>query len=401
LKCALNHCRENFESVAFSNELRHDHSRIRIGYFSSDFHDHATTQLLAELIERHDRSKFEVLAFSFGRSKADDCRKRLLAGFDQFLDVSAMTDQQIAALARQYEIDIAIDLKGHTQGARTGIFAFRPAPIQVNYLGYPGTSGCSFMDYIIADEIVIPEANKPYFSERVVYLPYSYQCNDSTKIIATRHFTRNELGLPDAGFVFCCFNNSYKITPDVFDVWMRLLTKVDGSVLWLLEPTAHAAKNLRAEAASGGVAPERLVFAPRMALPDHLSRHRQADLFLDTFYCNAHTTASDTLWAGLPIVTCLGANFAGRVAGSLLRAVGLPELITETPAQYEELARRLSADRTLLAEVRNRLLALRNGAPLFDIARYARHFECALITMWRSHQDGLSPSDITVASESE
>lgn len=317
-RCALTYVRDKFpaSSAPLWSGERYTHDRIRLGYFSADFYNHATAHLIAELFERHDHARFELVGFSFGPALSDSWRIRIEQAFDQFFDVGGQTDVEIAALTRKLEIDIAVDLKGHTLGARTGVFALRPAPIQVNYLGYPGTMGSAYIDYLIGDSTVIPEEDIHHYDEKIVNLPYSYQVNSSTKRISDRTFTRAELGLPDEAFVFCCFNNSYKVTPDGFDIWMRLLKQIDGSVLWLLEGNTAATCNLRAEAERRGISSERLVFAPRMALADHLARHRQADVFLDTFHYNAHTTTSDALWAGLPVVTCLGASFAGRVAQS-------------------------------------------------------------------------------------
>jgi len=273
----------------------------------------------------------------------------------------------------------------------------RHAPIQVNHLGYPGTLGADFIDYIIADQTVIPKERMSDFSEQIVYLPNTYWFNDSTKEISDRRFSRAELGLPDDGFVFCCFNNSYKITTDVFDIWMRLLSSVEGSVLWLLEGSLIAADNLRREAGKRGVSPERLVFAPRMTLPDHLARHRQADLFLDTFYYNAHTTASDALWAGLPVLTCPGETFASRVAASMLNAIGLPDLITQSPAGYEVLAMELANNPPKLAEIKVRLEKNKRTRPLFDTALFTRHIEAAYFSMWERYQLGLPPVHVHVA----
>ncbi len=372
------------------------HERIRIGYFSSDFYNHATAHLMAELFERHDRSRFEIIGFSFGPSMNDACQERLKRAFDCFLDVKDRGDEEIAALVRELEIDIAIDLKGHTQDARTGIFALHPAPVQVNYLGYPGTIGAEYIEYLIADPILIAKEHQQFYDEKIVYLPHSYQVNDSTKVISHRTLSRAELGLPENAFVFCCFNNTYKITPDLFDVWMRLLHKVEGSVLWLLEGNPVAVMNLRRETEKRGISPDRLVFAPRMELADHLARHRQADLFLDTFYCNAHTTASDALWAGLPVLTCLGDTFAGRVAASLLNAVGLPELITRSHAEYETLALELATQPERLAAIRQKLAANRTTQPLFDTARFTHHLEEAYMKMYERYQTRLSPNHIVV-----
>lgn len=375
---------------------RYMHERIRVGYFSSDFRNHAMAYLIAEMIERHDRSRFEIIAFSFSPPADSPIRRRLERAFDRFVDVSAMSDQDIALLSRRMEIDIAIDLNGYTANSRAGIFAMRHAPIQVNHLGYPGTLGADFIDYIIADQTVVPKEHMSDFSEQIVYLPDTYWFNDSTKEISDRRLSRAELGLPDDGFVFCCFNNSYKITPDVFDIWMRLLSSVEGSVLWLLEGNPIAADNLRREAGERGISPERIVFAPRMALPDHLARHRQADLFLDTFHYNAHTTASDALWAGLPVLTCPGETFASRVAASMLNAIGLPDLITRSPSGYEALAMELANNPPKLAEIKTRLEKNKRTYPLFDTALFTRHIETAYSSMWERYQAGLPPLHIHV-----
>jgi protein O-GlcNAc transferase len=373
------------------------HDKIRVAYLSADFQNHATAYLMAGLFEAHDKSRFELTAISFGADDArGDMRKRLQHSFSRFVDVRGESDNKVATLMRELEIDIAVDLKGHTKDSRTGIFAQRAVPIQVNYLGYPGTMGAEYMDYILADTHLIPPEHQDSYTEKVVYLPDSYQVNDSTRRIAEQTPTRAEAGLPETGFVFCCFNNNYKITPAVFDVWMRLLNQVEGSVLWLFEDNSAASRNLRQEAVRRGVAVERLVFAPRMALDEHLARHRLADLFLDTLPYNAHTTASDALWVGLPVLTCMGHAFAGRVAASLLSAVGLPELITSSPEEYEASALRLATEPSMLADIRARLMQNRKTYPLFDTARFCRHIESAYITMWERYQRGEPPAGFPV-----
>ena len=376
-----------------------NHSRRRkigIGYFSADFHDHATSYLAAGIFENHDRSRFEVTAFSFGPDGSDEMRQRLRAAFDRFVDVRGQSDKDVAMLARTFEIDIAVDLKGFTLDARTGIFAFRAAPIQVNYLGYPGTMGADYIDYLIADRTVIPVSDQKYFSEKIVYLPNSYQANDRKRRIADKTFTRAEVGLPEHAFVFCCFNNNFKITPGLFDCWMRILKQVDGSVLWLLEDNPSAASNLKKEAGARGVNSERLVFAKRMSLPDHLARHRLADLFLDTLPCNAHTTASDALWAGLPVLTQIGETFAGRVAASLLTAIGMPELITSTTQGYEALAIELATSPDKLAAIKQKLASNRLKTPLFDTELFTQHIEAAYTAMYQRYQADLPPDHIYV-----
>ena len=370
--------------------------KVRVGYFSSDFRNHAVAWLIAEIIEKHDRNLFEIIGFSFGVDTKDETRRRLASAFDKFIDVRNQSDRDATILARNLGIDIAIDLNGFTANNRTGLFAQRVAPIQVNYLGYPGTMGVNYMDYLIADPILIPVDHRQDYSEKIVYLPDSYQPNDRQRTISSRAITRSEAGLPEKGLVFCCFNNNYKITPEVFDCWMRILKRVPGSVLWLLEDSAATSSNLRAEALQRGVEPERLVFAARMALPEHLARHRLADLFLDTLPYNAHTTASDALWAGLPLVTQLGETFAGRVAASLLNAVGLPELITSTQEAYEERAVELATDGARLQELKRKLAANRLTTPLFDSERYTRHLEAAYMAILERHQAGQPPDHIHV-----
>jgi predicted O-linked N-acetylglucosamine transferase (SPINDLY family) len=376
---------------------RYQHDRIRIAYLSADFHGHATAYLAAGLFELHDRSRFETTAVSFGPDASDDMRSRLRVAFDRFLELRSRSDREIAATLRELEIDIAVDLKGFTMYSRPAIFAQRAAPLQVSYLGYPGTMAASYFDYIVADQTVIPPEHAAFYAEKIAWLPDSYQVNDSGRRIAERTPTRSELNLPDEGFVYCCFNNSCKIQPAVFDVWMRLLAATAGSVLWLFEENAAVARNLRIEAARRGIAPERLVFAPRLPHAEHLARHRQADLMLDTLPCNAHTTASDALWAGVPIVACLGSTFAGRVAGSLLRAVGLPELVTASLPDYEALALRIAHEPALAAALKERLARNREVAALFDTRRFTRNIEAAYTAMWQRSQRGEPPQSFVVA----
>lgn len=370
--------------------------KINIGYYSADFRDHATPYLIAELFELHDRSRFCINAYSFGPKSDSPIRRRVIAAFDRFLEVGNRSVQEISQLSREHSIDVAVDLKGLTQDCRTGIFSYRAAPIQVNYLGYPGTMAAEYMDYIIADRTTIPESHREDYSEKIAYLPNSYQVNDSRRIISDVQYTRKSQGLPDDAFVFCCFNNNYKINPEVFDIWMRILKKVEGSVLWLFEDNRWASVNLRKEAALRGVDPGRLIFAPRMDVTDHLARHRSADLFLDTLPYNAHTTASDALWAGLPVLTRIGSTFAGRVAASLLNAIGLPELIAETPEAYEALAVELATDRAKLSAMKRKLAANRLTWPLFDTRLFTQHVERAYTAMYERYQAGLPPDHIFV-----
>ncbi len=372
---ARNWAKERYgEGRAATFRPRKPGAKIKLGYFSADFHNHATMCLMIRMLELHDKGRFEIHAFSYGPESDDPMRRRVLAAVDGFHEVAKLADQQIAELSRATGIDIAIDLKGFTETSRSGIFAHRPAAIAVNYLGFPSTMGADFIDHVIGDRIIIPEADQHFFAEKVAYLPNSYQVNDGARTVSDRIFTRAGLGLPEQGFVFASFNNNYKITPAEFDIWMRLLAKVEGSVLWLLQDNEWAAANLRREAEARGIDPARLVFAERAPNAEHLARQRCADLFLDTFKVNAHTTAADALWAGLPVVTKLGRSFVARVAGSLLDAVGLPELVTETPQAYEALALTLATNPAKLKAIGDKLAANRLTAPLFDTERYTARF---------------------------
>jgi protein O-GlcNAc transferase len=375
---------------------RYDHNRIRVAYLSPDFHEHATSFLMAGMFECHDKSKFEITAISWGPNDNSEIRRRLQGPCDRFIEARPSSDDQIVGLIKSLEIDLLVDLKGFTQHSRTSIFARRSAPVQINYLGYPGTMGAQYIDYIVADRIVIPEDQREFYTEKIAYLPNSYQVNDAKRSIAEKAFTRTELGLPLMGFVFCCFNNNYKITPGVFDCWMRILKQVDGSVLWLLKDNAKVANNLKKEAAARGVNVDRLILATRMPLPDHLARHGLADLFLDTLPCNAHTTASDTLWAGLPVLTCLGETFAGRVAASLLSAISLPELIATTLEAYEQTAIDLAMYPGQLASIKRKLAENRLTTPLFDTKLFTKHIEAAYTAMHERHQAGLPPDHIII-----
>ncbi len=372
--------------------------RIRIAYISGDFHRHATAYLVADLFELHDREHFDIIGVSFGPDDKSNIRARLIRSFDRFFDVAANSDVEIAKMLRDLGVHIAVDLKGYTTDARIGIAAQRAAPIQVSYLGYPGTMGSDFADYVIADPIVAPAEHERFFSEKIVQLPWSYQVNDRKRQVGAAP-ARRALGLPENAFVFCCFNNSWKINPGIFDVWMRFLSAVDGSVLWLYQSNELAVTNLRRQAQARGVDPQRLVFAPYMQLADHLARLTRADLVLDTLPYNAHTTASDALWVGVPFVTCTGPAFAGRVGSSLLRAVGLPELIAKSMDEYEALALELARDRVRLASVRDKLDAARATCPLFDSDRFRRDIEAAytaMVDIWRA---GESPRGFRVGSD--
>ncbi|HEV2269387.1 MAG TPA: tetratricopeptide repeat protein [Steroidobacteraceae bacterium] len=375
-------------------------ARIRVGYFSADFHTHPVAILSARMLELHDRGRFEVFAFSFGPNVEDPMRRRLQSACEHFVDVRMKNEEEIVELARSSGLDVAVDLLGFTARQRPGVFARRAAPVQVSYLGYAGTLGAAFMDYLIADRAVIPEDMRDYYTEKVVYLPHCFQVNDNTRSIAERLFTRGELGLPDDAFVFCCFNNIYKIQPAIFGSWMRILRRTPRSVLWLAGAGERAQANLAAEAYRRGIDPERIIFAPRMPrMDEHLARHRAADLFLDTLPFNAHTTASDALWAGLPLLTVAGNSYAGRVASSLLRALGLEELITQSAEEYEEMAVALAADRPRLADVRARLERARRTMPLFDTAGFTRVMESAYRTMIERCRAGLPPDHLDIPAE--
>jgi predicted O-linked N-acetylglucosamine transferase (SPINDLY family) len=372
--------------------------RIRLGYLSSDFNQHATALLMAGIFARHDRTRFEVTAFSYSRDDASPMRRRVVQAFDRFeelaLESPAKSAQRIAAAG----IDVLIDLKGYTTGARPEIAALRPAPVQVSHLGYPATIGAGWFDYVIADPVVLPIAEQPHWHERIVHLPHSYQPNDRTRPTPPPP-TRAAQGLPEAAFVFACFNNNYKITPEIFALWMAILSEHPPAVLWLQAANPHAERALRAAAARHGVASERLHFAPLVDLEAHLARHACADLFLDTMPYGAHTTGADALWTGLPIVTLAGQSFAARVAASLLHAVGLPELIATSAPQYQALALQLARDPGRLRRLRRYLLDARRTAPLFDAARYTSNLERAYAAMFERHQAGLPPEPFGITDD--
>ena len=371
--------------------------KLRIAYLSSDFRRHPVGLAIAELLERHDKRHFEIIGVSYGADDASSTRARIVEALDGFHEAGPQTDATVARLVNGLGVHIAVDLNGLTGGCRPGVLAYRPAPIQVGYLGFAGTAGSEFTDYILADATVLPFDQQPFFTEKIVHLPDCYHANDTTRPIAQTP-PRRDLGLPDQGFVFCCFNQSYKIAAPVFDVWMRLLARVQGSVLWLSKTNDLAQANLRRTAAARGVDPERLVFAPWMdRSEDHLARHRAADLFLDTLPYNAHSTAIDALWAGLPVLTCAGTAFAGRVGASLLKAAGLPELVTHGLADYEAMALRLAGDPALLSSIRRKLADNRPTCALFDGDRFRRQVEAAYAAMWDIHRRGERPRGFCVA----
>ena len=369
--------------------------KIRIGYFSADFREHPVSQLMIGLFENHDRSRFHIVGFAFGPDAGDAMAARVATSCDEFIDVRAIPDHAVAQLAREKGIDIAVDLGGCTNHARTGIFALRAAPVQVGYIGYLGTMGVDYFDYIIADRVMIPEDDRQHYAEKVAYLP-SFQSNPVDRAISVAPAFRTDAGLPEDGFVFCCFNSNFKILPDVFSVWSRILQAVPGSVLWLSILGDAAERNIRTTAEAAGLAPERIVFARRLPHAEYLSRLRLADLFLDTSPYNAGTTASDALWMGLPVLTRLGETFAGRMAASLLTAVGVPELIALSPGDYETMAIDLALNSVRLAEVRRKLAECRATARLFDTKRFARDIEAAYAAMVERYHAGLQPDHIQV-----
>jgi protein O-GlcNAc transferase len=370
--------------------------KLRIAYVSADFRAHPMSLLIGEMIRRHDRAEFEVVGVSYGSDDCSAARRDIAASFDRFLDVAAEGDAAVARQINALGIDIAIDLGGHTRNSRLGIFASRPAPVQVAYLGFAGSCGADFIDYILADAFVLPADQQVWTSERIVHLPECYFVNHALRPSAEPAPSRAECGLPETGFVFCSFNNTYKIKPDVFAVWMRLLAEVPGSVLWLLGDTSMVERTLRAAAATAGIDPARLVFAPRAEQAAHIARQARADLFLDTLPVNAHTTASDALWVGLPVVTCPGTTLIGRTAGSMLTTLGVSELIAPDLAGYEALALGLARDPERLAALRRRILERCRTSPLFDAERYARHFEAAYRIMTERYRAGLAPEGFAV-----
>ena len=398
LLCSQGWVRDMFPAppVSIWQGERYSHDRIRLAYLSSDLGDHAVSYLMAGVFELHDRARFETTAISFGLEDAGEMRARLEGAFDRFIDVRQEGDREVASLIRELEIDIAVDLNGFTDGARTNILAHRAAPIQVNYLGYPGTLGAEYFDYIVGDRFVIPEQYIEFYAEKVARLPNCFQANDFRRKEPDRAPSRSEMQLPETGIVFCCANNSYKITPRIFDVWMRILRGVPASCLWLTGERQCTVSNLRKEASARGIDPGRLVFAERAPYGQYLARYRLADLFLDTLPFNGGTTASDALWAGLPVLTCVGQGFAARMAGSLLRAVGLRELVTESLEDYETLALELARRPERLAELKRALVSNRNSHTLFDTDRFRQNLEKAYTVMWQRYQSGEPPVSFDV-----
>jgi protein O-GlcNAc transferase len=398
LACTERFVAREFPQIAAAEveRIERPSDRIKLAYLSGDFGRHPLSYLIVELFERHDRERFEVIGVSCGPNDGSDIRARVVRSFERFHDVAALSDGDVVKLLRDEGADIVVDLSGYTVNGRSGILAYRPAPIQVNYLGFLGSMGAEFIDYVIGDETVMPHEQQSFYDERIVRLPHCFQVNDSTRPISAHVPTRHEAGLPEQGFVFCCFNANYKITAPVFDIWTRLLQAVDGSVLWLFHSNDVAAANLQREAAARGIDPARLIFAARTTPSEHLARHRLANLFLDTLPINAGATASDALWAGLPIVTLLGNAFPGRISASLLRAIGLPELVTNSADDYEALALRLAREPALLDAIRRKVSDNRLTSPLFDTDRFRRHIEAAYTTMVDIHRRGERPRSFSV-----
>ena len=370
--------------------------KIRIGYYSADFHEHVMSFLLAKLFELHNKSKFELIAFSFGPEKIDEMQKRISKSFDQFINVNFKSDNEISQLSRDLKIDIAVDLMGFTRNNRFKIFVQKCAPIQVNYLGYPGTSGANFFDYIVADRTLIPKENQEHYSEKIIYLPNTWLPRDFTQKISDKVFTRKELDLPKEGFIFCSFNQSYKITPDVFNIWMRLLKKIEGSVLWLLEDDQTAKINLKKEASKRGIDINRIIFAKKMRSEEHLARLKIADLWIDTFPYTAQATCADALWSGLPVLTRKGKSFTSRGASSILSAIGLNELITDTEKKYEETASKLAKNPEFLKKIKNKLEKNRLTKPLFDTKLYTKNLEKAYTNIYNKYQSNLPAENIEI-----
>ncbi len=396
-------CAEDFVGAYYQQIPKYTHScgdnsprKIKLAYVSADFRDHAVSVLMVELFERHDRERFEVIAISLRPGTESSLSIRVKQAFDQFIDVNDKSDAEVAELIYTLHIGIAIDLMGHTANSRSSLFAYRPAPIQINYLGYPGTTGLNALDYIIADEFVIPHEHQSFYTEKVVYLPDCFQVNDSKRFMPKGDLKRVNYGLSESSFVFCSFNNSYKVTPEMFTIWLRLLKAVPHSVLWLFADNALVEKNQKQFAVIAGIDPERLIFANKVTYQEYLARYQLADLCLDTLPFNAGTTASDALWVGLPIITCAGEAFAARMAGSLLNAIGLPELVTKDLNSYEALALKLATQPDLLAAIRAKLTQNRPFYSLFDTQRFCFHIEKAYEAIWWRFQQGLEPESFSV-----
>jgi len=398
LKRSMNYSEEKFKRTPINISIKPKvpPKRIKIAYISGDFYNFPTMHLLAGVLETHNRNLFEVYAFSYTLRQNDEMRKRIKLGVDHFIDVNDLSSIEIAKLIKSKNIDISIDLNGYTKESRSEIFQYRVSPIQINYLGYPGTMGASFMDYIIADPVTIPDENRNFYSEKIIYMPHTYQANDNKRKIAKTNLKRVHFNLPDKGFVFCCFNQIYKISPKEFAIWMDLLKNVDNSVLWLIKSNKWVEHNFGKEAKRLGIDPSRIIFAEKLSQSEHLERQKHADLFIDTFNYNAHTTASDALWCGLPIVTKQGKQFSARVASSLLTACGLPELITKNEIEYKELIYELATNPKKLKTISLKLRENKKNKPLFNTKQYTNDFENGLQKAYEIYFNGELPKNIFV-----
>jgi protein O-GlcNAc transferase len=397
-KCAQLYSSKRFPEIKnnlFSKKVSKN-KKIKIGYLCGEFREQATSILMTEVWEKHNKEDFEIIAFDSGWDDKSLRRNRIINAFDKFIDISKVSDLDAAKIIYKEQIDILINLNGFFGTGRPVVFSYRPAGIQINYLGFPGTIGSKYIDYILCDQTVVPLESKKFYNEKIIYLPDSYQANDTKRNISDKKFLREELSLPNESFVFCCFNNNYKITPNMFDVWARLLKKIDNSVLWLIEGNPEATENLKKEAKIRNIDASRLIFAKRMKLEDHLARHKNADLFLDTLPYNAHTTASDSLWAGLPVLTCLGKAFPGRVAASLLRSLDLPELITYSENEYISKAEELALNPEKLTLIKNKLDINKFSQPLFNTELFCRSLESAFKVIFEKHSLGLETEDISL-----
>lgn len=391
---AKQYIHENNSTVNFVSSFKN--KKIKIGYLSGEFKNQATAFLMVNLFECHDKTKFEIYAFDNGSDDQSDVRKRINNSFNKIINIKFLSDDAVVKLIQHHEIDILVNLNGYFGQARSSVFAKKPSPIQVNFLGFPGTIGAKWMDYIIADRVVIPESSRHFYSEKVCYLPETYQVNDSKRQFSNQLVTRYDAGLPQDGFVFCCFNNNYKITPENFNSWARILNRVPGSVLWLLKDNSWAKENLIRELLHRGISEKRLVFAEKKPHFEHLARHQLADLFLDTVPYNAHTTASDALWCGLPLLTLVGDTFPGRVAASLLNAIEMTELITTTRSEYEFLAIELATNPHKLSFIKEKLINNRTQTALFNTSRFTKHLEAAFYKMMDRYSLGMPPEQINV-----
>ena len=396
MKASNTYVESEFQKSKFFKKDKVRNKKIRVAYYSSDFHNHATMYLMANMFELHDKSKFEIYAFSFGPDDNSKIRKRVIKSFDKFIDVKEKTTQEIVKISREANIDIAIDLKGFTKDNRFELFIERCAPIQISYLGFPGTTGSGCIDYLIADRMIIPDQNKKHYSEKIIYLPNTYQVNDSTLNISEKKFSRKEFGLPENSFVYCCFNNTYKILPEMFHTWIKILDKVQNSVLWLLVDNDIVKNNLKKILVSKGIDQDRLLFTNRMMHSEHLARLKLADLFLDTYPCNAHTTASDSLRSCLPIITLRGNSFASRVTSSLLSSVGLDKLITDTKQEYEELAIKIATENDYFAKIKNELKNNIKTKPLLNTRMFTKNLEKAYFNVYEKYINNNIPETIEI-----